>query len=275
MAGWADWGNSVVVAGAGVSGASAALRVGTAAGGTGQAVGGVVAGARYRLAADARVSDPSETAYIGVNLIDAAGSIVGRQFLAFSNTTYSRLTTVEFQAAAAAVRAVVYVWKNGGSGYAYVDDFLFARVDVTQPDPNLVLNGGFESQLANWTVDLYYLDPNTTIVTDAASGTYAVRVPGSIYQFVSLVPGQRYRLSAQVKTSDPSTPGCVCLEIWNEWDEFLVQVPVPIDYTVGGGYYSGSIDFTAPMSNGYGVLYVQKKWGPGVVYADNISIVPL
>src|SRR6185369_10431115 len=70
MTDWVNWSNSQVVDGAGASGSLRALRVGTAAGGASHDVGGIVAGARYRLIGQLKVSDPSEVVYLGINILD-------------------------------------------------------------------------------------------------------------------------------------------------------------------------------------------------------------
>ena len=87
FAGWSDWGNTSVVTGPASSG-SYALRVGTAAGGAGHDVTGIVAGGTYLLAVQGKVSDASETGFVGVNFVDAAGNVIGQGSAAFGSTTY-------------------------------------------------------------------------------------------------------------------------------------------------------------------------------------------
>lgn len=76
MTSWADWGNVQVIDGAGASGTWRALRVGTAGGGTGQAVTNITPGTTYRLSGLARVTDPSETVVVGVNMLEDRKSVV-------------------------------------------------------------------------------------------------------------------------------------------------------------------------------------------------------
>lgn len=73
MSAWSNWGNTRVVAGMGTSG-SQAMQVGTAAGGGGLDVAGIAPGTTYRLSAQVKVSDPSETGYVGVKFMDDAGA---------------------------------------------------------------------------------------------------------------------------------------------------------------------------------------------------------
>jgi hypothetical protein len=275
MSNWVDWGNTVVSAGVGASGSANALRVGTQAGGAGQDVGSIVAGAQYRLAASVRVSDASETGYIGVNLVDAAGNNVDQQVMSFNNTSYATLASAEFQAPAGAVRALVYVWKNSGGGYAYVDNFEFGRVGATAT--NYVVNGGFENQLASWRAF------GGTVVTDAASGTYAAAASanGGMSQDVSLVPGRTYRLSAQTKLSgtvrsDPlAGPSGVLVFMYDAWGDEVVgmqALPLPVS---GGNYMNSSFDFTVHPQATLVSVYVLNWTGDGYLFADDISIVAL
>lgn len=269
MAGWTDWGNSLAAAAQANSGSSAA-RVGTAAGGFGQHVEGILPGQIYRLSAAAKVSDAAEVVYLGVSFFDAAGTKLLEQSVQTSSTSYGP-AKLDVVAPPNASRALVYVWKNAGSGHAYVDDFVLERAGA-----DLVLNGGFESQLAHWEQTSTWGDPEVTMVTDAASGTYAVGlgpVESAIAQFVSLVPGQRYRLSAQLKVGDPATGGCLCVAVWETGPggNVLQWVVLPLAAT-GGGYADRTIEFTAPLTGVSGSIYVTTY--SGLVYADNISLVP-
>lgn len=284
MAGWTDWGNTVVVTGQSSSGSYAA-RVGTAAGGFGQGVGSIVAGTTYRLSGAAKVSVSGEVVYLGVSFFDAAGTKLLEQNAYTSATLYATVR-LDAVAPANAARALVYVWKNAGGGYAYVDDVVFASAAATAPD--LVVNGGFENQLANWSRvsdDIYA--PDATVVTDAGSGTYAVRVGvmGGVIQSVNLVPGQGYRLSAQGKVSDPSIWGYVGVMVSDASGAIVLDQQMPFYYTGTTGYGSASVDFTAPLNAAKNpnwptdaMLVVEKMYGSGAsgsFYADSISLVPL
>ena len=85
---------------------------------------GIVPGTTYRLAVSAKVSDASETVFVGVNFLDQAGAAVGSTQLSTKSISYTALGA-DIVAPPDAARAVVYVWKNAGSGLAYVDDFAF------------------------------------------------------------------------------------------------------------------------------------------------------
>jgi hypothetical protein len=94
---------------------SYALRVGPSAGGAGHDVTGVVAGTAYVLMVQVKVSDASETVFVGVNFIDLSGNVIAQQSATVSTTTYSQ-ARVEVSAPANVAKAVVYVWKNAGAG---------------------------------------------------------------------------------------------------------------------------------------------------------------
>jgi hypothetical protein len=120
MTDWANWGNASVAAGQGTAG-SQAIRVGTAGGGAGEDIGSVTAGTVYRLSGQVKVSDASETGYLGVSFLDASGAALQSQSVPFSTVNYYG-AQLDVRAPASAVRAQVYVWKNSGTGYAYLDD---------------------------------------------------------------------------------------------------------------------------------------------------------
>lgn len=286
MASWVDWGNTLVVDAAGLSG-SRALRVGTGAGGAGQDVTGIVAGAQYQLSAQVRVSDPSEVAYVGVNLLDASGAVVAQRAVSFSGASFSA-ATVEVSAPASAVRAVVFVWKNAGSGAAYLDDFAFARSDAGVPPAgtNLVVNAGFEDGLAGWSA--FGLANAPTVVKDAASGVYAVRVEGpwaglaGVLQTIEVVPGQRYTLGAQAKVAAAPDVMYVGIKFIDDLANALVcqpdGCPEPVSYVTFGRatYEAATTEVVAPPTAHWAIVYVgvpDFDVSAGAGYADNISLV--
>ena len=280
MSGWANWDNSLVLDAAGVA-ASRALRVGTAAGGAGHEVGGIVAGASYRLTAQVKVSDSSEVAYVGINVLDQSGAVVAQQAVPASATAYSQVS-VDVTAAAGAARAVVYIWKNAGSGYGYLDDVLLSRTDEStappppEPEPapepppaNLVANAGFESGLANWTNW-----GNARAATgDASSGSYAVAVgsgAGGLGQDVAgITPGHTYSLSGQVKVSSGSELAYLGLKFMDAAGSNLLERSVAYSSTV---YSTARIDLVAPANAARALVYVWKNDGSGFAYADDVAL---
>ena len=209
-----------------------ALSVGTAAGGAGHNVDGIVPGTSYRLTVSAKVSDASDKVFVGVNFVDSAGSLVGSTQQSTSSTSYTPISA-DIVAPPGAVRAVVYVWKNAGSGLAYVDDYVFGvalglDADVDQVSPNLVVNGNFEgfTGWVNW--------GNTTIVgpdiraTRAQVGTGA----GGVGQSVGgIVAGQIYRLTAQVNVSTAGETGYLGLKFLDAAGNSVQDQVVPFSST--------------------------------------------
>jgi len=274
MAGWVDWSNALVVDGAGASGSWRALRVGAAAGGAGHdVVGGILPGTRYRLTGQVRVSDPSDAVYIGVNMLDQWNSVVAQQAVPVTSTGYS-LATVEIDAPAGAVKAVVFVWKNAGSGQAFVDDLVLTPAGGA-PAPagsNLVVNGGFESALANWT-DW----GNTAAVTgQSASGSTAVRVGtgagGLGHDVFAIVPGRTYGLSGQVKVSDAWEVAYLGMSFFDALGTKLLEQNVPVSSTA---YSTARLDLVAPANAARATVYLWKNAGSGFAYADDIALAPL
>lgn len=270
MAGWVDWGNTHVVASPFDSGASA-LSVGPAAGGAGFNVDGIVPGTTYRLAVTAKVSDASETVYVGVNFLDQAGSVIVNMVRPNNSTSQATLTG-DVTAPAGAVRAMVYVWKNAGSGMAYVDDFALGVVSgPTAPaatGANLLLNGSFENGLASW-VNW----GNATTSGDAATGTSAAQVgaaAGGFGQIVgNVVPGKTYRMSAQVKVTSPDEIAYLGLKFMDAAGNSLQDGVDPFSATA---YTSAQVDLVAPPGAATALVYVWKNAGAGFALVDDVSL---
>jgi hypothetical protein len=281
MSAWQNWGNAQVVAGAGTS-ASNALRVGTAAGGAALTVPGVVAGTAYRLTANVRVSNLSDPGVLGVNFYDA----LGNQLVAYSSpqaigTTYGAVT-LDALAPANSAFALVWVWKNAGTGYIYVDDVVFGTASATPPPPppppapppaalpgNLVLNGGFESGFDNW-VNWGNAGASST---QPAVGTSSARVGTAAGGFAQNVPGvvggAKYRLNAQVKVSAPGETGLLGVKFTDGAGVSLQDMLVPFSSTV---YSTLQLDLTAPANATGALLYVWKNDGSGFAYVDELAL---
>ncbi|HEY0886533.1 MAG TPA: carbohydrate binding domain-containing protein [Ramlibacter sp.] len=273
MTGWVDWGNSQVVDGAGASGASRALRVGIEAGGTGHDVDGIVPGSTYRLTAQARVSEPAETVYLGVNMLDAGGAIAARQVLPASSTSFST-ATVAITAPANAVKAVVFVWKNAGSGHAFLDDFIFAAADASPPppsgtSPNLVSNADFEAGMSAWA------NWGNSVVLDGAgaAASRALRVGtaagGAGSEVGGIAAGATYRLTAQVKVSDSSEVAYVGINILDQAGAAVAQQAAPASSLA---YSPTTVDITAPATAARAVVYIWKNAGSGYAYLDDVVL---
>jgi hypothetical protein len=271
MAEWSNWGNAQVVAGAGTSGSNA-MQVGTGAGGAGLAVPGIVPGTAYRLTANVKVSDPSEAAFIGINMLDSSGNqVVGHSSPAVSSTGYVTVT-VDLVAPANSAVAIVWIWKNAGSGNAYLDDVSFGP--ATNPPPtsappasNLVSNGGFESGMANWV----NWGNASAVSGQANSGTSALSVgtaAGGAGQTVGgIVPGTVYRLVAHAKVSDSSETVFVGVNLLNQAGAAVAQMAVPVSSTT---YTPVSFDITAPPDAVNAVVFVWMNAGSGFGYVDDI-----
>jgi len=274
MTGWVDWGNALVVDGAGAGGSWRALRVGPAAGGAGHDVaGGILPGTRYRLTGQARVSDPSDTVYIGVNILDQWNSVIAQQAVPAIGTAYS-LATLEIEAPAGAAKAVVFVWKNAGAGQAFVDDLALVPAAAAAPAAagNLLVNGGFESALQNWT----NWGNAAAVAGQAAAGASAVQVgngAGGLGQDVfTIVAGRTYSLGGQVKVSDAWEVAYLGVSFFDAVGTKLLEQNVPVSST---SYAATRLDLAAPWNAARAMVYLWKNAGSGFAYADEVTLAPL
>jgi hypothetical protein len=275
IADWSNWGNAQVVAGVGTSG-SKAMQVGTGAGGAGLSVPGIVAGTAYRLTAQVKVSDPADPVYIGINMLDGSGGqVIGHSSPAITSTGYVTVT-VDLVAPANSANAVVWIWKNAGSGYAFLDDVSFGPPTspppppTTAPGPNLVSNGGFESGMANW-VNW----GNASVSSQANSGTSALAVGtaagGAGQSVTGITAGAVYRLVAQAKVSDPSETVFVGVNLLNQAGAAVAQMALPVSSTT---YNTLTFDITAPADAVNAVVYVWKNAGSGLGFVDDFAFGP-
>jgi hypothetical protein len=129
MNGWTNWGNATVVTGQASSG-SYALQVGSAAGGAGNTVAALTAGASYRFSGMAKVSIAGETVLPGVKFLDSTGKVLLEKNMPMTSTAYTAFA-IDFVAPAGAATSMVYVWKNAGSGWTYVDNVVLAASTTT------------------------------------------------------------------------------------------------------------------------------------------------
>jgi hypothetical protein len=267
--GWAYWGNSTL--GASSSG-STAMHVGTGAGGVGQVVAGIVPGTTYRLTAQAQVSAASETAYIGLNFADASGAALTQNSVPVSSTSWTT-ATVEAVAPPGAVKALVYVWKNAGSGGAEVDNYSLQAIGVTQAGPefldNKVVNGGIESGLQGWQ------NWGNTLASsaDVPTGAQAAQVgpgAGGFGQLVGgIVGGASYRVSALAKVSNPSEPGYLGVAFIDGAGHWLLVQNVVFASTT---FARTEANATAPASATQALVFVWKNAGTGLASLDDVAL---
>lgn len=269
LAGWSNWGNASAVAGQASSGTSA-LSVGTGAGGAGQEVGGIVPGSTYRLTAQAKVSTASDTVYVGVNFVDQSGAPLTQN--AVLVTTYTA-ASLDVLAPPNAARALVYVWKNTGSGLASVDDISLAVTADVAPGAasagNLVTNGGFEEGFARW--DPW--PPAGTSTAQAAVGTAAGQAGGQGaggfgQQIRGVVAGSQYRLSALAKVSTAGETGYLGVLFVNDAGVGLQVQNVVFRSTT---YATVQAGVTAPANATKALVFLWKNAGTGFAYLDEVT----
>ena len=270
MTAWVDWGNSTVVAGQGSSGSSA-LGVGADAGGAGQVVGGIVPGTTYRLTAQAKVAVASDTVYVGLNFLDASGVPVTQNAQLVSSTAPTT-ATLEVVAPPNAVSALVYVWKNAGSGLAYVDDFAFGSAGGASFVPssgNLVANGGFESGFTGWDLWGNSMITNTQPGAGAASAQVGTGAGGFGQVVRGIVPGGNYRVSAYAKVGSPGETGYLGVMFTDDAGNGLAVQNAEFRST---SYSIVQADVTAPPNATRALVFVWKNDGAGYAFADEMSL---
>jgi hypothetical protein len=271
MSPWVDWGNTHVVSGQASSGSSA-LSVGTDAGGAGQTVSGIQPGTEYLLTARARVSNASETIYVGVNFVDAFGEPVKQDTAPVTSTAYTT-ASLDVVAPPGAVNAVVYVWKNAGTALGYVDDFDFGVAGNAGPGPetsgNLLSNGDFESALASWE---NWGNASTTTTSGSQAAQVGTAAGGLGQRVGPVTPGKSYRVAAQAKVSTPGEIGYLGLGFTDDAGNTLAVQNVVFRST---SYSTAQLDVTAPAGATKALAFVWKNDGSGFAVVDNVSLVEL
>jgi hypothetical protein len=282
MSAWQNWGNAQVVAGAGTSG-SKALQVGTAAGGAALTVPGVVVGTKYRLTANARASNLADGGVLGINFYDATGN----QLIAYSSpqamgTTYGSLT-LDAVAPPNSAYALVWVWKNAGTGNVYVDDVAFGPASGSPPPPavpappapallqNLVSNGGFESGFDSWANWGNAGASSTNPVAGTASAKVGTAAGGFGQNVTGVAAGFKYHLTAQVKVSAPGETGLLGVIFTDNAGVSLLDTLVPFASTTVS---TAQVDITAPPKATGALVYVWKNDGSGFAYVDEVQFGP-
>jgi hypothetical protein len=270
---WQTWGNARIATVQSHSGSLAMLVGSGAAGGAGQEVGGIVPGTVYRLVAHAMVSYPTEAVFVGVSFNDQAGNGLESRMAWVSSTTYST-ASFDITAPPHAASAVVFVWKNDGSGFGYLDDVAFGVApDTAPPVPsfsgNLVVNGGFESGLANW---VNWGNAGAS-AAQPAQGSAAAQVgseAGGIGQFVEgIVAGNTYRLSGQVQVSRSDETGYLGVKFMDASGMVLQDSLLPFDSIT---YATAQLQVTAPPNATRALVYVWKNAGSGLASVDEIAL---
>jgi hypothetical protein len=208
LTGWGNWGNAMSVTDQSFAGSNS-LRVGTAAGGVGQNVTGIVAGTTYRFAGQAKVSVAGETVFLGFKFQDAGGVTLLEKSGPVTSTAYSAVT-FDVVAPANSASVLIYVWKNAGPGYAYVDGVALGPVSATAAAapttttppptsttappppastsaipvaawPNTLLQTGFNT-------DAYWIEDNAWGAAGLTRGTYTGMTGSTYEQYTGVSP---------------------------------------------------------------------------------------
>src|SRR5262249_7269902 len=99
------------------------LRTGIGSGGVGQGVMGIKPGGRYILTAVAKTGSSADLGgWVGLEFKDSLGNAIARVHANGSSTSWTKYT-MPITVPNSFGHATVYVWKNSGPSYLYVDDF--------------------------------------------------------------------------------------------------------------------------------------------------------
>jgi hypothetical protein len=272
LTGWGSWGNAQAVTGQAASG-SYSVRVGTAAGGVGENVAGMIAGTSYHLTSMAKVSVAGETGYIGVKFQDATGATLLEKTAPVTTTAYSAVA-LDAVAPANTVAALVYVWKNAGVGYVDVDDVGLGLVSTAAPAPppsttNLVSNPGFETGLTGWG----NWGNSWAVTGQSASGSYALCVgtaAGGVGQSIAgVTAGTSYHLTGQGKISVAGESVSLGVKFQDATGATLLEKTAPVNSTA---YSTATLDAVAPANSATALVYVWKNAGSGYAYVDSVAL---
>ncbi|MBP3962605.1 fibronectin type III domain-containing protein [Paenibacillus lignilyticus] len=151
--GWpVDWTNtSITTTAANVHSGTKAMQLGTGTAGRVQSFASPVVGAVYRLGGWVKVTNPSETVFIGIGFVNSGGSTFLEHKMNFHSTGYE-YKEILFKVPAGTTSFNVFPFILGATGLAYVDDLTLNRVQ---------LSGGGSGG-------------TTTTVYEAENGTFAV-----------------------------------------------------------------------------------------------------
>lgn len=225
--------------------------------GFGQVISGLTANTTYTLTAWAKVDTAGESVDIGVKNYN--GATITQ--VPVTSTDYS-LATVTFTTGATNTSAEIYLWKVGGTGSAYGDDF-----KVQKAVPNLVLNPGLETgSLSSWT----FGGATGAIVVNnnTHSGTYAGKATGALSGFGQVITGlaanTTYTLTAWAKVGTPGE--AVKIGVKNYGGAITEQEITSTSYS------QAKVTFHTGLSNTSAEIYLWKYSGAGVAYGDDFKV---
>ncbi|QGQ98363.1 hypothetical protein EHS13_27500 [Paenibacillus psychroresistens] len=133
-ANWEDWGLTTIVTDQ-VHGGSKAAKIGTGGqedeGGMAWYVDDVSGGQTFTISGWGKTT-LGETAIIGVKSLNGPAIAGSTATLTFTGQAYEQ-KSISYTAAAGATQLLIYIYKNGGAGYAYLDDISVNLETATTP----------------------------------------------------------------------------------------------------------------------------------------------
>ncbi|SDX81845.1 S-layer homology domain-containing protein [Paenibacillus sp. CF384] len=139
IAAWEDWGATGVTSNeADVHSGEQAAVIGTGEaieGGAGWYVADVTGGQKFTISAWGKASE-GETAIVGVKSLNGPAIPGSEASLTFSGQAYEQ-KSITYTAAAGATELLIYIYKNEGAGYAFIDDISVVaetpEIDIVHP----------------------------------------------------------------------------------------------------------------------------------------------
>lgn len=257
LTGWGNTAGDATVQSSVVHSGSYAAQIGASSSGVNQVIAGLTPSTSYTLSAWVN-NTASDTTGVGVKDFGGEETYVGA-----SGTGWQQ-GSVNFTTGSSNSTAMVYIWKNAGTGITYGDDFSLDLNVVA--GSNLASNPGFESgDLTGWG----NTSGDATVQTSAVhSGSYAVQTGISnsgVYQDISgLSPSTTYTLSGWVNNTDASDVTGVGVKNFGGLEIFVS--------TAGTGWQQASLKFTTGSSNTTAQIYLWKNAGSGITYGDDFSL---
>lgn len=124
--GWINWGDSFIETDSVHSG-SKSIRVGPAAGGSSQRFENLVTGNTYTMWGWSRLDNLSTPAWVGVDIFDTSGTVIGNYQWIVSWTSWQQQSVTFVYPSSGADYANIWVWTDSSSSPVYVYDYILVE----------------------------------------------------------------------------------------------------------------------------------------------------
>jgi len=265
MAGWENWGNAWVAAGA--------LNVGTGAGGVAQQLAGkLTAGTIYQLTGLAHQSGAGDGVCVGVKLMDQWGGVLVDRIERIDSQSAAGVS-ITFTAPQGTASGHVFVWKNASGAVGVVDNLSLAPSGsgggtaggggTASSGGELLVNGNFASAMANWDNWGNSWMSNGLLNVGAGAGGVAQGIADK------LTAGRKYQVAITGHLTAPSEGVFVGVKLMNSWGGVLMdQLQLVNSLTPA----TGTVTFTAPQGATSGYVFVWKNANGALALVQKLSL---